>query len=864
MSGSSSDTISFLNKTFSRHDLTHDALAQLRLVLGQFVERHSDTDELPSSRVQEELRRICNDSLGTEASKLEAFILALTMLEPYLSRTGNLLSWFELVISTMLDAEGTKKDLFKQTEDFVLTSVAFDKDATDASRRSSTSKILISKLIQEFLKRTKALSDGIVATTVRAQNRSQQELQALVVQVGRRHPQELFSSLEEPLLNPTTRFHALELLSAWLKQQHPHLHVVAETSVVDILLKCLMNDRSTMMISIALQCLLMLLPHIPATVASQLPRLFLIYSRCLCWEKFSASSSMAQRNIVTDDTAKDESDDEHDQLFSIDPSWQVVISVPDVTDSPAPELLSYFTYLYGLYPLNFTNYIRKPRKYLKQIDFPGAEDFDLDQNIIRSRTEQYQSAHLLHSNFFNITPEEELVDNRWLKAEPAEVVAECLGLYSGNYPFPPVSHSALDGTLPVLPASPTSSQRPELRLAERKHSQDSGLLPQSPSSASLAPSMESALSKPSTTATLNNDTIFLQRELMVIRNELNFERHLKQQHAAAIGQLKRDRIKAVTVEAETATLINTNRTLVRKLTEATKFNEKLQKETQSRKTYAMQRDDQLNAKIRSLRSALVDQEALEASLSKAHADIEVLRQLVVESESRERRMTEQVASQAEATEELRQLRQQLQECREREAETSSGGVRLERELEDSRALALDRQQENQRLKDQIADFQRRLSAIGVDGVNDDIDSEHSKGTAMQHDLEEARAKYDSIQRGWIKANRELQDSRNRYDDLLRALKSRRVGGILVSSHATQLADDKEDNLWSGPPVGGINDSLDGEVGEHRQGAKLEGSFPSNRPSRVEVLEQRIEDRGLLSRSEDSSRQRGAPSELDAR
>ena len=626
---SSSETIHVLGKVFNRHEPTSADLAQLRQHLGSFVAKHSDPDDTPSTRVQEELRRICNETLGTDPSKLEAFILALTLLLPYLRRIGELDPWFEVVLSFVVDALESRKSSVQQMHDFVLASVAYDNDATDSQERSKACQALMSKLIQEYLKRTAALSKGSVMTTVRSQNRVQQQLQDLVALVGRSKPQDLFTAFEAPIQAQTPRFHALQLLCTWLKHQHPHLDVVAHTAVVDILLKCLMNDRSAVMISVALQCVLMLLPHIPVTVASQLPRLFLIYSRCLCWEKFTASSSKAQRDLVTDDRVRSESDDEDDPLFSIDPGWSVVDSVPDTPEVSAPELLSYFTFLYGLYPLNFTSYIRKPRKYLKQIDFPGAEHFDLDQAVIRSRTEQYQRAHLLHPNFFNMTAEEELADNRWIKAEPSEVSAECLGLYSGSHT--PVRPADLTSTS-IFPAATESMAASGLQSMDSIVTSSVGA--ESPTALSPTYSGSSSLG-PRPSQTLSSDAVFLQRELMALRNELTFERYLKQQHALAIGQLKKDMVKEVAAEAETATLINMNRSLARKLTEANNFNERLQKETQSRKAHARQSEDQLNAKLRALRATLADQQAQEASLTQAHADIEALRELVVASEARE-------------------------------------------------------------------------------------------------------------------------------------------------------------------------------------------------------------------------------------
>lgn len=459
--------------------------------------------------------------------------------------------------------------------------------------------------------------------------------------------QDLFLALDHYLLKPDARLQALTLLAAFVEQQQAHLYLVVYTPVVEHLLKCLMNDTATIVVSAALRCLIMLLPHIPATIAAQLPRLFLVYSRCLCWEKFSASSTKAQRDLVTDDRVRRGSDSEsaEDADVDEDPTWTTLRSLPDMPESSAPELLHYFTYLYGLYPLNFMSYVRKPRKYLKNIEFPGADEFDLDQAVIRNRTEQFQRVHLLHPNFFTTTIEEELTDNRWLKAEPSEVISECHGLYAGEQiapqvmpksPGPPPSAGL--PLLPILPSLPSPSQ-----LESAAPERDSPTLPPVAETTSLKALTDETSSinvsnrddGNSTTTSTSTDVLYVQRELMLLRNELTFERYLKQQHVSAIGQLKRNHVKAVTIEAETATLINANRALQKKLSDANKFNEKMQKETQARRTHTKQSEEQLTAKIRSLKADLADQETLQRDFEQACKDCDQLRQLLVESEARE-------------------------------------------------------------------------------------------------------------------------------------------------------------------------------------------------------------------------------------
>lgn len=224
------------------------------------------------------------------------------------------------------------------------------------------------------------------------------------------------------------RLQALTLLCALLRFQPPHLYTVAQTPLIEHLLQCLMNDTSATAIELALMVLTMFLPHIPSSLTSHLPRLYLIYSRILCWERFGPTSS---REDTATDLAEDYASGTGNNISppNIDPDWPTLHHSFEEAESKTPELLHFFTFMYGLYPLNFMSYIRKPRKYLQNISFPGANDFDLDQSIIRKRTEQFQEQHILHPNFFNTTIEDELTDNRWIRSDPAEVVSVCVGLY---------------------------------------------------------------------------------------------------------------------------------------------------------------------------------------------------------------------------------------------------------------------------------------------------------------------------------------------------------------------------------------------------------------------------------------------------
>lgn len=467
---------------------------------------------------------------------------------------------------------------------------------------------------------------------------------------------------------------------------------------------------------------------------------------------------------------KHESDNEKNgapaSLVEVGNSWEKLSYLLESNDETVPELLQYFTFLYGLYPINFMSYIRKPQRYLRHANFPGADDLDIEPAEIRQRSEPFRQLHLLHPNFFTLTIESELTDNnRWVANEAAEVMAECMALYSPtedqgdhasrskgiarkielNSDVPEQSllanedstpfasrHSSWRNTQSTAVASTdgvrisslsrqlsqtsqsmaSNADTPSLDPSDRfdsptlpsqmltspSHNQLHDLLNGSKpartsiyqaltndSVASLALSNhhhDSAIHMDAYLASLSRDTIprspalrpknadpslqvaYLHREIQLLRNDLNFERYLKQQHLSHIGQLRTKQIREARVEAETQNLINSNKILKNKLDEAKRLNMQMRKETEKSKTHSRKWESDLSAKLKILREDQkkwnVEGDELRGDLEKAKERTERLKQLVVTSEARELSSKQKVQSVEGNLDELERLRAQVE------------------------------------------------------------------------------------------------------------------------------------------------------------------------------------------------------------
>jgi hypothetical protein len=140
----------------------------------------------------------------------------------------------------------------------------------------------------------------------------------------------------------------LNLLSAFVRLQPPHLHLVLETLLIQHLEKCLLTDNSSTVIELALVVLIMFLPHICGVLTSNhhLEKLFLIYSRILCWDKLRSDN---EKDGDMDDS-DDSSDEENEEVEGeSEQAWEQVQQSMDYPDSSPPTLMHYFTFLYDCF-----------------------------------------------------------------------------------------------------------------------------------------------------------------------------------------------------------------------------------------------------------------------------------------------------------------------------------------------------------------------------------------------------------------------------------------------------------------------------------------------------------------------------------
>ncbi|KAH8585545.1 Hamartin protein-domain-containing protein [Bisporella sp. PMI_857] len=725
-------------------------------VISLYLEKHSTHEESESQRLQDELFIIYQNLVVDRPSRLAPFLAILRNLKPAIRGSGRLLQWWDKLAVPVLNKLGEEKGLAEEAKNTLLEILVEDDEDDDSV---STSTAVANNLLEAWLKKNFISVKDFDDDARFVEN----QIRIILLAFGRRRPQAFLTTINEYFIKKDCRIVVLSLLCEFIRHQPPHLHQLLQTPLFNNLLRCLQVDTSTRVISLAMTALIMFLPHIPSSLGSHLPALFNIYSRMLFWDRERRAASGTSL-----ETKGNEQDENTDTTSSEADTWDKLSYLLESDDDAVPELLHYFTFLYGLYPLNFMSYIRKPQKYLRHANFPGADDLDVEPTEIRERSEPFRQVHLLHPNFFIMTIESELTDNnRWMRSEAADVVAECMALYSPgeqgfshatrsrrlardkrtdqntDVPEEPLldvsnatdlyqsKHTSWRNTQSTAVASPdlcrsstlsglnrkpsqtsqsmvSSTGSPNLRASDRL---DSPTLPPqilssqpvlrdtSTSRTSIGGSLYQALTNESVQSLTDSnnpegsahmDTYFesltrgpvprspslrptnadpsiqvayLHREIQLLRNDLNFERYLKQQHLSHIGQLRQKQIREARVEAETQNLFNSNRSLKTRVAELKNSMLQMKKETEKSKSHSRKWEADLSSKLRGLREEQKkwarDKGELTSALGKVQGEAASLLDIVVAAEARELGSQQKLQSIESNLDELERLKSEV-------------------------------------------------------------------------------------------------------------------------------------------------------------------------------------------------------------
>ncbi|KAH8172776.1 hamartin protein [Sarocladium implicatum] len=676
-------------------------------IIAGYLDRHQKYDDSASDRLQEELFVIFDKHVKGNPNSYAAWFGIIRRLLPVLQTQERLLQWFD-ACRGFVDKAPHNKGMITETVAGLMDIVLLAENYIDHSDSDGAPIAIIHRMFSLWMDRFYPAS---LEGHPNAQHNEKLVREALI-QFGKRRPKEFFYSLDDYLVKKQYRKAALRFFCDYVQSRPPHLHQILDSTLFSHLLSCLQLDTSTTATSAALIALIMLLPHMPSSIVPHLPTLFNIYARILFWSR--------ERATLTEASA---------QTSEQTSGWEVCTYDPETEDTNISHLGNYYTILYGLYPINFMDYIRKPQRYLRHANIASADDIEVQPTEIRHQSEVFRRCHILHPNFYTLTIESEKTDfGRWIKSEAAEVAAECMSLHvSSKEPWnlepgqsPVISSEqqqmldpevegadpallsssvVLDSRLAHSTSADSSSSHKGLPVIrgpdssyDRPSDRDSGdartraSVTDSPAlSANLAAStshthlqdmiqsnkaIKSGLAQslandsvpslalsqqeekpglpipsakgsgiPTHLADLNARVAQLQRQALLLQNDLTFERYQKQQHMAHIGDLRRRLVSEAASEAETQNLIMTNRGLKSRFEEAKKAEMQVRRESEKGRTMAKNRENDIYNKLRAKREEVKkvegELEATRSELEQLQTENQKLRKLILDAEARE-------------------------------------------------------------------------------------------------------------------------------------------------------------------------------------------------------------------------------------
>ncbi|TFK92128.1 hypothetical protein K466DRAFT_481303 [Polyporus arcularius HHB13444] len=350
-----------------------------------------------------------------------------------------------------------------------------------------------------------------------------------------------------------------------------------------------------------------------------LPLLLVILARIICWKERRSPESVPPIIPDAEDSEDEDavaSDTEEDsaaasiQTLPIreDLDWNALELTFDGPQSKAPSAHRYFTFLYYLFPCNTIRFLRYPVRYLDDngLESLYAVDWEkaLDEDKIRSKSERLLRSHILHPLLIWREATEELErPDFWAKYDIPQIVSSAtmldvrsavLGIQQEGDPAPDTapSEAEIADTVPLsssletvhlATAAPETVEPTRLQVSlsgmvatsvALKSGLDIEVVDASPSWASMLFPLQPGTRSPSRadreqpseeSTDAWNGAIprhvaqaisALQREVLLLKNDLNLELWTARENVKHIGRLYKERVLSRNEEVERQGLHN--------------------------------------------------------------------------------------------------------------------------------------------------------------------------------------------------------------------------------------------------------------------------------------------------------------------
>lgn len=444
-------------------------------------------------------------------------------------------------------------------------------------------------------------------------------LEDVLVKSGLRRPQDFMSAINYSFATPSSRLQLLILLNRYTSEPsfQPLAAALADHPLLDSLLNSLLLDNSSTICTIGLTVIVKLLPIFAVKACEELklmlPRLLAILARIICWKERSVSKPVFEEGVEDIDECSTNDDAQVSAINQFTASsnlplrpglgWdRLELMFNAASSAPPPGI--YFSCLYYLFPCNLLRFLRGPSAYLndRRYESPFSISWEdaLDEDIIRSKSESLLRGRIVNARVIWGDSAKELTEpDTWANYSVSRIASECTmldvrntALGSKQFCADIVSAAAepsLLASTTIFDGDTSTAPTPhpgyaELPAAKPRVSLESMITasvalksnldveietPTAAWSSLLFPTGSNSPTKrafdmPSEPNNYNEQLPShiaqaisgLQREVLLLRNELNFELWLSRENVKHIGRLYQDRILSKNAEVEQQGLFN--------------------------------------------------------------------------------------------------------------------------------------------------------------------------------------------------------------------------------------------------------------------------------------------------------------------
>ncbi|KAF8275101.1 hypothetical protein EI94DRAFT_1712375 [Lactarius quietus] len=665
----------------------------------------SEEAEVSVQTLENDLQ-VIRDALDlSECAQTETLLSVLHHLEPVLSSTSLISTWFDLVLRPALREPRLSHSAIAQAKDLVVVALEKPDNVHPEIQGEFRRRILDLYLLDAF--NEASAEDALEWAGLPKEQRDQwniwkENLEDILVVFGVDQPEAFLLQIFHCFASPSSRLQLFGLLNRYTAEPlfEQHGCVLVTHPLMSSILTSLLVDNSTTACTIGLTMLTKLLPNFAVqdcgALKRILPQLFAILARILCWRERGPPTSpptptpegAAPAAPDADNTAPEANYSERvieaSRVLDTNPDlqWERLEFSFDSTAAPAPSSRQYFTFLYYLFPCNLVAFLRNPIGYLteKGVERPYAVDWEvvLDHELIKTKSELLLRQHVTHPRLIWHDAETEISNTEvYSQYDTARIVAECLLLELRNSnpewqgsPTPEIStatetkhdiatppplsvdlsDSAL-GSMNLTPPMRTVEirNRPRVSLQDMvntsialKSHLDIDIVDPTPIwPYALFPSEPACQSpgKSDPESSVAQAIAGLQREVLILRNELNFESWLARENVRQIGRLFEQRIMNRNAEVERQNLHNKlreNKVLIGSLQQ--KLKEHSEQTEMAKKKYA-DWNAELSRKLQDLREQkrtwVSETSALRLAEKELRAQFVAQGNLLAEAEERE-------------------------------------------------------------------------------------------------------------------------------------------------------------------------------------------------------------------------------------